>query len=42
MVRDECVRAEREEIRMCGVQEDFEKREGQSKGKQYLNFIQQR
>lgn len=42
MVSEECVRAEREEIRMCGVQEDFEKREGQSKGKQYLNFIQQR
>lgn len=42
MVSEECVGAEREEIRMCGVQEDFEKREGQSKGKQYLNFIQQR
>ena len=42
MVSEECVRAEREEIRMCGVQEDFEKREGQSKGQQYLNFIQQR
>lgn len=42
MVSEECVRAEREEIRMYGVQEDFEKREGQSKGKQYLNFIQQR
>ena len=40
MVSEECVEAEREENRMRGVQDNFEKREGQSKGKQYLNFIQ--
>ena len=40
MVSEECVGAEREKIRTHGVQDDFEKCEGQSKGKQYLNFIQ--
>ena len=38
MVSEECVRAEREEIRMGEVKEDFEKREGQAKRKAVFKF----
>ena len=38
MVNEECVRAKREEIRMGGVKEDFEKHEGQAKRKAVFKF----
>ena len=38
MVSEECVRAEREEIRTGEVKEDFEKREGQAKRKAVFKF----